>query len=91
MLAVLSELSALVVVAVSSYALLAHRGVLKETATTTRHAVGELTAGLGPKVCLLVGAVSAVLVLAAWPWGRAQNVLVPRDGTVLAQTHGQLD
>lgn len=82
LIALLSELTALLVVAVSGYALFAHRGVLNETGSITRNAVGGLAAGLGPKVCLLAGVVSAVLVLVAWPWGRAHHVLVLRDGTV---------
>ncbi|MGB8652390.1 MAG: DUF2510 domain-containing protein [Mycobacteriales bacterium] len=85
LLVVLSELAALTVVGVSGYAVVAQQGILRESGTATGKTVGDLSVGLGPKVCLVVGVVSAVLTLVAWPWGQERHVLVLRDGSVIAE------
>ena len=83
--AALAVVASLLVVAVSGYALLAHRGLLAESGTTVKTATEDLSAGLGPTLCLAAGAVSALLVVVAWPWRTHPNVLVLRDGTVQPQ------
>jgi hypothetical protein len=82
--AALAVLAALLVVATSGYALLAHQGVLAGSGTA-QTVTADLSAGLGPTLCLAAGAAAALLVVVAWPWRTPPNVLVLRDGTVRPQ------
>ncbi len=78
----LAEVAALLVVGVSAAAVFGHSGMLAESEPGAARTVGDLSAGLGPRICLLVGLTSALLLLLAWPWGRERRVLILRDGTV---------
>jgi hypothetical protein len=74
----LAGLAALAVTTISGYALLAKEGLSQESGTFT----GALSAGLGPKVCLLAGIVGIVGGLVAWPWKAQRQVTIGADGSV---------
>ncbi len=80
----LSGLAALAVTAISAYALLAKEGLSGESGTF----MGALSAGLGPKVCLVAGIIGIVGGLAAWPWKAQRHVMVRSDGSVRETPQG---
>ena len=80
-LVVASGLAAVAVTGVSTYAMVTGQGVLSESGPFNRF-VGDLSVGLGPKVCLVAGIVGVVAALVAWPWTTERRVRVFPDGSI---------
>jgi hypothetical protein len=87
-LVVASGLAALAVTGVSTYAIVTGQGVLSESGPFTRF-VGDLSVGLGPKVCLVAGIVGVVAALVAWPWTTERRVTVFPDGSIRVEPTGE--
>jgi hypothetical protein len=74
-------IASLVVVLVSAYAMVERSGAMLGGGSAGK-IVSDLSVGLGPTVCLIVGLLGVVASVASWPWTPQREVLIRADGSV---------
>jgi hypothetical protein len=77
---IVSEICAIVVVAVSWYAITAKEASIQDLGRA--RFTGDLTVGLGPKLCLALGILAVLAIPFAWPRRSDRQITVFADGTV---------
>lgn len=76
---IVSEICAIAVVAVSSYAITAKEASVQDLGARF---TGDLTVGLGPKLCLALAILAVLAIPFAWPRRSDRQLTVFADGTV---------